>query len=212
MADKQDADKLQGRAISSGAPSDDDILKWDAGGSQWQPEAEAGGAGNPDALDVRTSEVTVQNSAAETTVYQESILGGTLGSNNVLRLEIPFKYRQRNGLEKHLTVRLKYGATTVATALEFRGGDRTYYGVLRFSLKGDGETDSQFGLISGFGSVADVPWANADHHRLSLGDDGAAAEDSTGALNLTITVQHQEAHANTYFTARMGILEKLTNV
>ena len=47
LGDKQDADKLQGRAVSAGAPSDGSQLTWVNANNQWEPGA-AGGAGGGD--------------------------------------------------------------------------------------------------------------------------------------------------------------------
>lgn len=38
LADKQDADKLQGRALASTAPTDGQIITWDDSGSTWKPD------------------------------------------------------------------------------------------------------------------------------------------------------------------------------
>lgn len=39
LADKQDADKLQGRVITTSTPNDDDIYRWNDTASEWQPES-----------------------------------------------------------------------------------------------------------------------------------------------------------------------------
>lgn len=47
LADKQDADKLQARAVDSAAPSDGNVLTWDNANSKWKPAAPTGGGGTP---------------------------------------------------------------------------------------------------------------------------------------------------------------------
>ena len=44
--DYRDATKLQGRTLSSSSPSDTNVLKWNAGASQWEPGVGGGGAGD----------------------------------------------------------------------------------------------------------------------------------------------------------------------
>lgn len=43
LADKQDADKLQGRDIQDSAPSDGDLLVWSAANSRWEPTSQVFG-------------------------------------------------------------------------------------------------------------------------------------------------------------------------
>ncbi len=44
LADKQDADKLQGRAVAATAPTDGQAVVWDNAASTWKPGTVAGGA------------------------------------------------------------------------------------------------------------------------------------------------------------------------
>jgi hypothetical protein len=50
LADKQDANKLQGRDLSAAAPSDNDVLSWDSASSSWLPEASSPGVTDHGAL------------------------------------------------------------------------------------------------------------------------------------------------------------------
>jgi len=38
LADKQDADKIQGRDVAADAPNDGDVLLWNNTTSQWEPQ------------------------------------------------------------------------------------------------------------------------------------------------------------------------------
>ena len=42
LADRQDANKLQGRDIQDVAPNDDDVLTWNNTNSRWEPQAASG--------------------------------------------------------------------------------------------------------------------------------------------------------------------------
>ena len=43
LADRQDANKLQGRNVQDAAPDDADILTWSSANSQWEPQPNTGG-------------------------------------------------------------------------------------------------------------------------------------------------------------------------
>lgn len=45
LADRQDANKLQGRDVQDVAPSDGDVLTWDNTDNRWEPAAPTGGGG-----------------------------------------------------------------------------------------------------------------------------------------------------------------------
>ena len=45
LADRQDANKLQGRDVQDVSPSDDDVLTWNNSESRWEPAAPTGGGG-----------------------------------------------------------------------------------------------------------------------------------------------------------------------
>ena len=73
-----------------------------------------GGGGGSAALDKVTANTTVTNTTAETTLYSFSVPGGTLGTNNVLRLTIQITDLDvPNGAS--VTLRFKYGGTTLTS-------------------------------------------------------------------------------------------------
>jgi len=51
LADKQDADKIQGRDVAADAPVDEDVLVWNETTSQWEPQEQSGGGGGHEILD-----------------------------------------------------------------------------------------------------------------------------------------------------------------
>lgn len=51
LADKQDADKIQGRDVAADAPVDEDVLVWNETASQWEPREQSGGGGGHEILD-----------------------------------------------------------------------------------------------------------------------------------------------------------------
>lgn len=166
--------------------------------------------GNPESLDVVTAETSVTDTTTETTVYTFEVPANTLSTNNLLRLRIGFYYLNNSGANKRATVKVKYGATTMVTCqtdlLEDSASAR--YGYIDVALKGDGATNAQEAVMIGLGlrsssgtiDVGDI----VTHFAVSGG--GTAAEDSTGALNLVVTVTHDAAHASTTFTTKSATL------
>lgn len=147
-------------------------------------------AGTPPGSKISTSttDVEVKSTTTETTLYSFSVPGGTLGTNNVIHLRIWLKLLRKNQDTDNLTIRLKYGATTIAS---FSTGGLTSFndfnaGLIEGWLFGAGTTSSQEGELKW--------WARQD--QLANGGvigswhaNGTATEDSTGALDFKITAQ-----------------------
>lgn len=67
-------------------------------------------------LDRSRPNVTVTNTASETDVFTISVAGNTLGSTGRLRLTLlGGKVKNGGGTDNAMTMRVKYGSTTVAT-------------------------------------------------------------------------------------------------
>jgi hypothetical protein len=48
LADRQDADKIYGRNVETGTPSDGQVMVWRSGASEWQYENQSGSGGDGD--------------------------------------------------------------------------------------------------------------------------------------------------------------------
>lgn len=173
-------------------------------------------AGGVAVIDRDMSENDVVDTASETTLYSFSVPANTLGTNKVLRVSLRGDYLNNSGATKTLDFKIKYGTTTLVHSL-----------VDTFANDADRQTwtmDFLFGAVDsasvqivngtllfskaltptiGIGSIFSGLAARGG------GFQGTAAEDSTGALALTITVKHSAAHANTSFRAKIRIIELL---
>jgi len=159
-----------------------------------------GGGGGSGALDKVTANTTVANTAPETNLYSFSVPGGTLGTNNVLRLTIQITDLDLlNG--SALTVRFKYGGTTIGS-IDFSNQSGSAInnskGLITFVLAGDGATNTQLGTalshISNWGT--------------GIGQ-GTASVDSTAAQTLAVTADWDAASSTRSITLGQAVLEKL---
>jgi hypothetical protein len=92
LATKQDADKLQGRAVDSTAPSDGQVLTWDNAGNKWKAAAAA--AGGVAALMNQSGEVsTLVTSMTDTGVY----VAVTVPAGKSVRVTCYCQYKVNNG-------------------------------------------------------------------------------------------------------------------
>ena len=78
LSDQRDADTLQGRTMASAAPTDGQVLTWNAGTSQWEPGSATGSTVNIPSLWAPTD--TVHASDNE---FDEVTLGGWSHSNTI---------------------------------------------------------------------------------------------------------------------------------
>ncbi len=144
-----------------------------------------------------STDVTLNNSTstAEETLFSVSIPANILGTNGGLSGIIFIELRDDlDAGTNTATIRFKYGATTVASTTYIATGlsDTTFRGAIKLSLFATGATNTQAGTLEGdvstVGLVVYNSAAGTDGHWKNLAT-GTAAEDSTGALNLTVTVQ-----------------------
>lgn len=127
-----------------------------------------------------TTAITINNDASETTIVSYSVPGGTLSTGNYLMVTVEGSWLNNTGSNATITMSLKFGATTVASAgtgnVATNANTKHYRAVA--TLVAQGATNSQWG------GIYQSPNATA-----SASDDGTAAEDSTGAKTLVITAQ-----------------------
>lgn len=147
-----------------------------------------------------TANTTVTNTTVETTLYTFSVPGGTLSTDNTLRLTL---FGSLDGVagSSNITIRLKYGAATLTTAVFSRGGSNQGFELVAH-LSGDGTTSAQAGSLR-FQAGENVSG-------VTVSNGGTSAIDSTAAQNIVVTVQWVEAQAGNNITLRYAILEKLS--
>jgi len=171
------------------------------------------------ALDKVTTNASFSNSLAENTLYTFSVPGGTLGTNNKLRLTVFFQLRGTDSVNAATTTfRFKYGGTTLHTIAHGNGDGSTVgtgsgAGTLLYDLMADGATNAQLGGYTAPGLVFKcttsgrvmVPTAFPTTSLL-----GTAAVDSTSNQSLVLTAQMDTADPAVSVTLLAATLEKLS--
>lgn len=154
------------------------------------------------------ADTTVSNTASETDLFSYSVPGGTLSTANMVRLVIFAKASSRNGsgTNDNLTLRFKYGATTLITETYTDFGDdnattdKGMYFVL--DLAGDNATGAQIANLISWGSPQSAMSA-------ATGGRGTATEDSTAAKTLAVSAQWGSASTSNSVTMQYAIVEKM---
>jgi len=155
--------------------------------------------------DRANSDTTVGNTTTETTLYSKSVTANDLAATGGLRLTMTGTWLNNSGSGKTLTLRVKFGATTIFsygfTLSSNASTGRFEIGVTLFNTA----TNAQVANIvaqyfRGGGSTTLV-----DGYRNKT----TAAEDTTASKTLSVTVQWDAAHANATTTKEMAFLEIL---
>lgn len=175
---------------------------------------ERGWLNQPRVLDRVGTDLDIVNTAAETTLYTFTLPGNRLGTDKRMRLTLEGDYLNNSGLASQFTWRVKYGATTMIAILAGTavpaGADRRAWKFV-VELSNRDATNSQYATVAGGMSLAATPTTGvgsldttaALHGVLA----GTAAEDSTAAQALAVTVQHDAANANLSMRLRSAVLE-----
>ena len=152
-------------------------------------------------LDLDVTGASIGNSATETTMYTFSVPGGTLGTASGVKGRVYFSEVKFTS-SVALTFRLKYGTTTIASASATESHSGSAQGFLDFFVVANAATNAQKGA---FQLIQNIP---GDQTNMSFFyGNGTAAEDSTGALALTITAQWGSAIASSNCAAAFGYAE-----
>ncbi len=150
----------------------------------------------------RIRDVTVQtvvNTAAETTVFSETLKANVMGTDKMLVLTLLASHLNHSVTNRTLTLRVKYGTTTIATLVVNPVNDPTY-------------TDSHFLLLRVYWSMRNTPNLSVAISTLSISDrittggydsgglvgavvsaSKAFTEGTTSDKTLAITLQHEIA-------------------
>jgi len=147
--------------------------------------------------------VDVKNDATEQTVLTHSVPGGSLGSHGALRVTI--QARIIHLIVGTLTIRLKYGATTMLTITVPEGtstADKS--SDIWFLLTANSATNAQ--RASGRVDMQDA----ANSIRSRWNQEGAATEDSTADKTLAVTVQWGAASNDLEYDQSWAGIELLT--
>lgn len=167
-----------------------------------------------EALDRVTTHVDVTNTNVATALYTKSIVGGTLSTNRTVRLTIDGDVLQNATLT--FAVKVTYGATTLydSGATTVTNSATRHAMRMQFDLFGDGATNAQDlgGWIS-LGSpsapttgTSTIVTAGAVAATVA---GAGAAEDSTVAKILTVTITWSGTSVNASFRLKHAVLERL---
>jgi hypothetical protein len=143
-------------------------------------------------------QLNVSNTAAKTTIYTTSIAANALGDDGFIDVDIPFRYSNNSGAARNLTFTVDFGSTAAISytisAIAASANPRT--GRIRLSLSNADATNSQRAYFEAYLSAA-VAVGTATPRGGLLDDsfEGTAAEDTTSAKTLTISVTHSAADA-----------------
>ncbi len=172
--------------------------------------ASGGGGGGVTVEDRDVVEAEVVNTTTETAVYSYSVPGGTLGANGHLRLTMIGDYLNNSGGSQTLTIRVKYGATTLFAiwneAIASNASRKPNHLVVDLIAANATNAQRAFARYAQRQAASGTDGSNS-----SLRESGntSVAVDSTTAQTLQVTVQHSAANANLSYKTMTAILEKL---
>lgn len=161
--------------------------------------------------------VTVANTTTETTLLTATVPANTLSTTNEIIGEILISDLDvEASADDNLTLRLKYGTTTLCSVEVRNGsGDTDIRGILKFRLSANAATNAQkgsmtldivqdLGMTASDPAIIDLAAYSVNNNRGLATDTGTAAEDSTTALAITISAQWGGTGAGDSITAQHG--------
>ncbi|MCP4273020.1 MAG: hypothetical protein GY781_13845 [Gammaproteobacteria bacterium] len=168
----------------------------------------AGGVGVPFSY-IDTTQKDIDTTTTETELYSFTLDGDVLGTGSGILMEIPFLDTDIQNT-RSMTIRLKYGGTTVVTAVfnNASGGPNPVAGMLKLWLLSAGTVSTQKGIITGLGLLENPTFASTSTMSyLSGTTPGTSSEDSTADQTVTVTVQFSTATGGDEITTE-GIIVK----
>lgn len=150
--------------------------------------------------DKTNTDTTVGNTATETTVYNKTIDANDMLTNGGARLFMHFEAEQSSGANKDLSVRVKFGATTLVTLTVTIATDASSFDFQLEVMLFNTATNAQRCAAK----------LSLDRDDVSLSERsayGTAAEDTTASKALVVTAQWSAADPATTLTRKMAVLE-----
>lgn len=152
---------------------------------------------------------TVVNTVTESNLYSLVIPGGSLAGTDNLRLILAGDYLNNTGGSKNLTMRVKFGATTVAatTAVGLAASATRRKWRMTLLILMNGTTEERFGgdLLIGSGVAAEIDGLGTNHGPIY----GLAAENTATDKTLAVTAQHGTADAALDIRVHAALLEAM---
>lgn len=145
-----------------------------------------------------TTDITISNTAASTTLLSFTVPANTLGTGNVIRGRINFVggvYGFSMVAGHTATVKVIYGGTeigvaSISPASGFENGPFGEYAAIDFTITAKGTTNSQEGYVT---MTAERNDTNVTLRGSAV---GSAAVDSTAAQTLSVVFKYSTAHVN----------------
>lgn len=150
-------------------------------------------------------EVNTHSTSTEQTILSVAIPANTLGTSNVVKFKIVLSDIDTSTTARTITLRLKYDNTTIVTIViqDSSATISNFNGIIEGYLMGAGTTSSQRGYMSYIIGDEDI--------RNGFGlNEGASAEDSTGALNLVVTAQNTFSGVSDGLRMEHYVVDKIT--
>ena len=171
----------------------------------------------PSILAVTVIELDVVNTLAETDFLSYTVPANTLGTTHGLRVRITADYLNNSAATRTLTIKIKYGSTTLwEDTTKALGTTASRYPLfIEFVLFPKNATNSQgvAGLImlgTAAGATTGIGDVATDEISALAPIVGAnASEDSTTALDLKVTVTHSTNNSNLSVRKLYSIIEGL---
>lgn len=158
-------------------------------------------------IDATSSDLLIESTASETTMYQFTIPAGALGTDNAIKVDIHFEDFDISSNSATATFRADYGGTDFASAMvnasSLAANIDEWDGEISVYLYNNGATNAQKGSLwfEALDPAMDATPA------IGKGGHGTAAVDSASSQTLTITVQFSESNAATQIAPTFAIAE-----
>jgi len=150
------------------------------------------------------TDISISNSAAETTIYTTTIPGGTLGAYRGLRLTMFGIHDNDTGSDRTFTWAVKLGATTLCSTFNTISTDPGNDWFFECVILSNNSTTAQ--KASMIATMVDTKATIAGE---SVVDYGTGAENTANDLTLVVTMTLSTASSNLTFGLKGAILEYL---
>jgi hypothetical protein len=155
------------------------------------------------------SNISVASTTTETDLFSYTVPANTLGTDNILDFKIYCQELEFTSGQS-ATFRLKYGSTTIASKVLSASNIGNCDGIIQGMIGASGATNSQYGVFNG-NFHRDDSYQGANTRAGEFSQDGTASEDSTGALDLKVTVQFSNSGASDEITALSSVALLIRN-
>lgn len=190
--------------LASGDIQNGQVIEVVNDGTNWQMISPVGQTIGISKVSLVTSNVTVADTTTETDLISVTIAGGILGTANGVRARLMISAAGVTGTPT-LTLRLKYGATTLATITlsTLISLKPAYIDVLLLATGATNSQEALFSINQFYSSITNVNQLN------SQAEVGTSSEDSTTDKTLKVTAQWGTASASNTLTLAHALIEKI---